>query len=147
MRNSSRNTKSVKPDQTNEVTRKFVLASLGAVSLVQKQGLKAIDTLVAEGESFQARTRKAVKTANNDARKAVNGVRKQVVGLVNPIKQRALKNVQQIEASISDGVGSVLGRFGVPSKGDVQELLTRVSELNKEIKASTRKPATSRARA
>jgi poly(hydroxyalkanoate) granule-associated protein len=147
MRNSSKNTKSVKPDQTNEVTRKFVLASLGAVSLVQKQGLKAIDTLVAEGESFQARTRKAVKAANNDARKAVNGVRKQVVGLVNPIKQRALKNVQQIEASISDGVGSVLGRFGVPSKGDVQELLTRVSELNKEIKASTRKPATARARA
>lgn len=147
MRNSSKISKPTKSVQTNEVTRKFVLASLGAVSLVQKQGLKAIDTLVAEGESFQARTRKAVKTANNDARKAVNGVRKQVVGLVNPIRQRALKNVQQIEASISDGVGSVLGRFGVPSKGDVQELLTRVSELNKEIKASTRKPVAARARA
>jgi poly(hydroxyalkanoate) granule-associated protein len=146
MRNS-KNTKSVKAEPANVVTRKFVLASLGAVSLVQKQGLKAIDTLVAEGESFQARTRKAVKTANNDARKAVNGVRKQVVGLVNPIKQRAIKNVQQIEASISDSVGSVLGRFGVPSKGDVQELLTRVSELNKEIKASTRKPVAARARA
>jgi poly(hydroxyalkanoate) granule-associated protein len=141
MRNSSKLSKSIKPAQTNEVTRKFVLAGLGAVSLVQKQGQKAIDTLVAEGESFQARTRKAVKTANNDARKAVNGVRKQVIGLVDPIKQRALKNVQQIEASISDGVGSVLGRFGVPSKGDVQELLTRVSELNKEIKAGVRKAA------
>ena len=141
MRNSSKLAKTAKPAQTNEAGRKFILASLGAVSLVQKQGQKAIDTLVAEGESFQARTRKAVKTANNDARKAVNGVRKQVVNLVTPYKQRALKNVQQIEASISDGVGSVLGRFGVPSKGDVQELLTRVSELNKEIKASVRKTA------
>lgn len=126
---------------SNDSSRKFILASLGAVSLVQKQGQKAIDTLVAEGESFQTRTRKAVKSANKDARKAVTGVRKQVVSLVSPIKQRALKNMQQIEARITDGVGSVLGRFGVPSKGDVQELLSRVSELNKEIKASTRKPA------
>lgn len=139
MRKSSKLVKTTKPTQTSEASRRFVLAGLGAVSLVQKQGQKAIDTLVAEGESFQARTRKAVKTANNDARKAVNGVRKQVAGLVNPIKQRALKNVQQIEATISDGVGAVLGRFGVPSKGDVQELLSRVSELNKEIKGSVRK--------
>ncbi len=141
MRNSSKLAKSLKSTQINEATSKLILAGLGAVSLVQKQGQKAIDTLVAEGESFQARTRKAVRTVNNDARKAVSGVRKQVIGLVTPYKQRALKNVQQIEASISDGVGSVLGRFGVPSKGDVQELLTRVSELNKEIKASTRKSA------
>ncbi len=146
MRKSSKIVKTTKSTQTSEASRRFVLASLGAVSLVQKQGQKAIDTLVAEGESFQARTRKAVKTANTDARKAVNGVRKQVAGLVNPIKQRALKNVQQIEARISDSVGAVLGRFGVPSKGDVQELLSRVSELNKEIKGSVRK-TTARSRA
>lgn len=146
MRKSSKIVKTTKSTQTSEASRRFVLASLGAVSLVQKQGQKAIDTLVAEGESFQARTRKAVKTANTDARKAVNGVRKQVAGLVNPIKQRALKNVQQIEATISDSVGAVLGRFGVPSKGDVQELLSRVSELNKEIKGSVRK-TTARSRA
>ncbi len=146
MRKSSKLVKTIKSTQTSEASRRFVLASLGAVSLVQKQGQKAIDTLVAEGESFQARTRKAVKTANNDARKAVNGVRKQVAGLVNPIKQRALKNVQQLEATISDSVGAVLGRFGVPSKGDVQELLSRVSELNKEIKGSVRK-TTARTRA
>ena len=146
MRNQSRAARNAKPAPATETTRKFLLAGLGAVSLVQKQGQKAIDTLVAEGESFQARTRKAVKTANNDARKAVNGVRKQVVNLVDPIRRRALKNVQQVEATISDSVGAVLGRFGVPSKGDVQELLTRVSQLNKEIKASTRK-APARARA
>ena len=47
-----------------------VLGSVGlalllytAVSLVQKQGQKAIDALVAEGEGFQARTKKFVKTA------------------------------------------------------------------------------------
>ena len=144
MRNQSKSSKTArvaKPTATSEASRRFVLAGLGAVSLVQKQGQKAIDSLVAEGERFQSRTRKAVKTANSDARKTVNGVRKQVAGLVAPIRQRALRNVQQLEASISDGVGAVLGRFGVPSKGDVQELLTRVSELNKEIKGSIRKTA------
>lgn len=141
MRKQTRPVQAKVSAQSTDSSRKFILASLGAVSLVQKQGQKAIDTLVAEGESFQARTRKAVKSANKDARKAVTGVRKQVVSLVSPIKQRALKNMQQIEARITDGLGTVLGRFGVPSKGDVQELLSRVSELNKEIKAGTRKPA------
>lgn len=139
MRHSSKPANTVTSTQINEATSKLILAGLGAVSLVHKRGQQAIDTLIAEGESFSARTRRAVRAVNNDARKAASNVRKQVNGLVTPFKQRALKNVQQVEASISDGVGAVLGRFGVPSKGDVQDLLTRVSELNKEIRASTRK--------
>lgn len=140
--------KSSKPGAASAVdasSRKLLLAGLGAVSLVQKQGQKTIDTLVAEGESFQVRARKAVKTANVDARKAVTSVQKQVQkqinGVVNPIKQRALKNVRKAEAVVSERVGSVLGRFGVPSKGDVQELVARVAELSKEIKSNTRRTA------
>ena len=66
MRNQSKLAKSVKSTPVAATSHRFVLASLGAVSLVQKQGQKAIDSLVAEGESFQARTRKAVKTANRN---------------------------------------------------------------------------------
>jgi len=134
--------KSRKPSQVvaaNDATRKFVLASLGAVSLVQKQGQKAIDALVAEGEGYKARTKKLVKTTNNDARKFTNNVRKQVVSYINPIRIKAMKNVSAVETAISERVGAVLGRFGVPSKGDVQELLARVSELNKEIKGNVRR--------
>jgi poly(hydroxyalkanoate) granule-associated protein len=143
MRKQIKSSKPVTAVAVNESSRKLLLASLGAVSLVQKQGQKTIDTLVAEGEGFQVRARKAVKTANADARKAVTSVQKQVQkqiqGVVNPIKQRALKNVRKAEAVVTERVGSVLGRFGVPSKGDVQELLARVAELSKEIKSNARR--------
>lgn len=139
MRTQIKSKKVGKAVQANEASRKFVLAGLGAVSLVQKQGQKAIDALVAEGEGFQARTRKFVRSTNNDARKFGTSVRKQIVGYINPIRAKALKNVESVETAIGERVGAVLGRFGVPSKGDVQELLTRVAELNKEIKGGTRR--------
>ncbi|MBK6728933.1 MAG: phasin family protein [Xanthomonadales bacterium] len=141
MRIQSKSKKVSKVVEANEATRKFVLAGLGAVSLVQKQGQKAIDALVAEGEGFQARTKKFVKTANNDARKFTAGVRKQVGGYINPLRAKARKNVTTVENAIGERVGAVLGRFGVPSKGDVQELLARVAELNREIKGGARRAA------
>ena len=140
MRSQNRSSKQSKTSTSNEPSGKLLLAGLGAVSLAQKQGQKALDTLVAEGENFQQRARKAVKTANSDARKAVAGVQKQITSLVSPLRQRAVRNVNRFEAAVTDQVGSVLGRFGVPSKNDVQELLTRVNELSKEIKSGARKP-------
>lgn len=141
MRTQIKSKKTSKVVQANEASRKFVLAGLGAVSLVQKQGQKAIDALVAEGEGLQARTRKFVRTTNNDARKFSANVRKRVAGYINPIRAKALKNVETVENAIGERVGAVLGRFGVPSKGDVQELLARVAELNKEIKGGARRTA------
>lgn len=139
MRTQIKSKKTSKVVQANDASRKFVLAGLGAVSLVQKQGQKAIDALVAEGEGFQARTRKFVRTTNNDARKFGANVRKRVAGYIQPIRTKAMKNVANVEHAIGERVGAVLGRFGVPSKGDVQELLTRVAELNKEIKGGARR--------
>ena len=141
MRTQIKSKKTSKVVVANEASRKFVLAGLGAVSLVQKQGQKAIDALVAEGEGYKSRTKKLVKSANNDARKFSTNVRKQVVSYISPIRAKALKNVAAVESAISERVGAVLGRFGVPSKGDVQELLARVAELNKQIKGSSARRA------
>lgn len=141
MRQNVKIKKAAKPAQGSDAGRKLWLASLGAMSLAQKQGEKAIDALVAEGTAFQNRARKLRKNINNDARKFASGVEKRVTGLVNPIRSRAIKNVQEVESAVTERIGSVLGRFGVPSKGDVQELLTRVSELNREVKAGVRKSA------
>ncbi len=141
MRQNVKIKKAAKPVQGSDAGRTLWLASLGAVSIAQKQGEKAIEALVAEGTSYQNRAVKLRKNLNNDARKFAAGVEKRVAGLVNPIRSRAVKNVKEVESAVSERIGSVLGRFGVPSKADVQELLTRVSELNREIKAGTRKSA------
>lgn len=141
MRQNVKLKKVAKPAQVNDASRKLWLASLGAMSLAQKQGEKAIDALVAEGTAYQNRAKRLGKTLNNDAKKFVSGVEKKVTKLVTPIRTRAEKNVREVESAVTERIGSVLGRFGVPSKADVQELLTRVSELNREIKAGGRKSA------
>ena len=125
----------------NETTRKVWLASLGAVSLAQKQSNKIIETLVEEGEQFKARTEKTTSTIVKDVRKAANDAQKQIKAYVTPIKQRAVKAVRKVESNIGETIGDVLGRFGVPSKNDVAELIDRVSELNKQVKTNTRRRA------
>ena len=75
------------------------------------------------------------------ARKAANDVQKQVKGTVNPIKARAENAVREVEGNVGERIGSLLGRFGVPSKSDIEELLGRVSELNRQVKTSTRSRA------
>lgn len=125
----------------NEATRKFWLAGLGAVSLAQKQGNKFIDTLVEEGEQFKARTGKTTAAIVKDVRKAANDAQKQVKGYVTPIKQRAQKAVRRFESNVGETIGEVLGRFGVPSKHDVDELIGRVAELNKQVKTGARRRA------
>lgn len=145
MRQNVKFKKVSKPAQVNDTGRTLWLATLGAMSLAQKQGEKAIDALVAEGTQFQNKAKKFSKTLNSDAKKFKANVEKKVNGLVNPIRARATKNVQEVESAVTERIGAVLGRFGVPSKGDVQELLTRVSELNREIKTGARKTARARA--
>ena len=125
----------------NEASRKVWLASLGAVSLAQKQGNKIIETLVEEGEQFRVRTNKTTATLVKDVRKAANDAQKQIKAYVTPIKQRAVKAVRKVESNIGETIGDVLGRFGVPSKSDVAELIDRVSELNKQVKTTTRRRA------
>lgn len=145
MRQNVKFKKVSKPAQVNDTGRTLWLATLGAMSLAQQQGEKAINALVAEGTVFQNKAKKFSKTLNNDAKKFKANVEKKVTGLVSPIRERATKNVQEVESAVTERIGAVLGRFGVPSKGDVQELLTRVAELNREIKTGARKATRARA--
>lgn len=125
-----------------DLARKLWLAGLGAVSLAQKNSQQLVTTLVEEGEDFKIRAEKFAKTALRDARKTAADVQKQVKGAIAPIKTRATRAARKFENQFGDRIGAVLGRLGVPSKGDVQELLGRVTELNRQVKTkSTRRRA------
>ena len=126
----------------NDATRKLWLAGLGAVSLAQKQGTKIVDTLVEEGEQFRARGNKYVNTMGRDVRRAADDMQKRVQGFVTPIRKRATATVRQFEGVVSERLGELLGRFGVPSKSEVQELSQRVGSLNSRArKTAPRKRA------
>lgn len=127
------------PVATSQPVRKLFLAGLGAVALAQKQGEKVVSTLIAEGEDLRARTIRFTRTVEHDVRRAVTGAGHRVKRAVAPVRRRAERVVGELEAGLGERVGGLLGRFGVPSKGDVEELVARVAELNRQVRASSRR--------
>lgn len=126
----SKNTvRTLKFDTANarDAARDVWLASLGAASLARKQGEKLFGDLVAEGRGLND---KAGKVATDLAEDVVD----QTNGMLSQIKNAAAANLGWVGDKVEDTMGRVMGRLGVPSKADIQELSRRVAELNKQVK-------------
>ena len=87
------------------------LAGLGAFSKAQHQGGEMFETLVAEGEKFQERTKTAV-----DERLA-------------EVREKATETWDKLEKVFEDRVGSALHALNVPTRKDIDVLSKRVHEL------------------
>ena len=111
-----------------DTARDVWLASIGAISITRKQSNRFFETLVNEGQGLNQRTMKLVEGTVSD-------VRTQVKGVIGKVQQTAAANFSQVEGVVGNQVGRVLSRLGIPSKGDIQELSRRVSELNRQVKA------------
>ena len=133
--------RTARADAANEAARKIWLAGLGAVSLAQKQGTKIVETLVDEGEQFRSKSEKYVNGVNRDVRRAAEDAQKRVKAFVTPIRKRAEDTARRFESVVSDRLGDLLGRFGVPSKSEIDELSVRVGTLNRDLKTGARKTA------
>ncbi len=87
------------------------LAGLGAFSKAQAEGLKVFDTLVAEGEKVQERTRTAADERIADMRAKATGT------------------WDKLEQVFEDRVARALHSLSVPSRQDIDALTKRVAEL------------------
>lgn len=130
-KSSSRNVvKFSKPEvaDVRQTAQKLWLAGVGAVSVTQKNVGEVVETLKANGQKVIERTSALFDGTFGD-------VRKQVEGVVTQVKGSVSANLNWVEEKVSERVGTVLGRLGVPSKADIQELSQRVTELSKQVKA------------
>lgn len=125
----------------DDKARKLWLASLGVVSIARKQGEKLVSALVEEGEQIRSRAGSLVETAARDARRAADKARKRVEAYVQPIAQRAKRTVKRYETRFGKSVGAALGRMGVPSKRDIQELIGQVDRVKRKVASGARKRA------
>ena len=87
------------------------LAGLGAFSKTQEEGVKMFETLVAEGEKVQERTK-----TEADERLAEG-------------KEKATGAWDKLEKVFDDRVGRALHALNVPTRKDVDVLSKRVHEL------------------
>ena len=123
-----------------EAARTLWLASLGAVSLAQKQGGKLIEALVAEGEDFRLRTNKLATSVVKDLRQAAGDAQAQVKDAIGPIRAQAMLTVRQVEADMTDRIGDVLGKLGMTNKAKPKATRKRAAKAP----ARRRKTATRR---
>lgn len=106
--------------------RNLWLAGLGALAETGEKGKELFDDLVAKGETFQARQRKAVDETLD-----------RTFGRVEEEGKKARKWVSRRWETTVDGAAETvshnLERFGVPTHGDIQGLSQRVEALTAKV--------------
>lgn len=113
---------------SGEQARNCWLAGLGAFSIVQKQGSVLFNGLVNEGRSFQTRGEKLASQVSKDVRFVVRS-------RLKPVQQKLDSARSHASARVERGLGRVLSYAGVPSKADVDGLITRIDTLSKQLRA------------
>jgi poly(hydroxyalkanoate) granule-associated protein len=116
------------------------LAGLGAFAKAQEEGNKVFENLVKEGEDLQERTRKL-------ADETVVEVADKVNKLADNVSHRANAQWDKLEAVFEERVARALGRLGVPTNKDLQQLSKRIEQLSKAVNELTAKKADGAAKA
>jgi poly(hydroxyalkanoate) granule-associated protein len=94
-----------------EVTRKVLLASIGAVALAQEEIESFVNKLVERGE-----------IAEKDGKKLVKDV-------MEKRKKEAAKAEDQLDKRVED----LLSRMNVPTKNDIDALSAKITALTKKV--------------
>lgn len=106
-----------------ESAEKIWLAGLGALALAEEEGGKFFRALVNKGEEYRERDGESP---------------------VEQVRNRAAQTVADVEAAIDRQIADALQRVGVPSRGEIARLVSRVDQLTRVVEGrgkSDRKPA------
>lgn len=112
-----------------DFTRQVWLAGLGAFARAQEEGGKVFDALVEEGQAIDAQMKKAA----SDKAEQVKGGLEVVKGKVEEIRDKASDGWSKLEEVFQARVARALGRLGVPTHDDIQQLFQQVEQLTRNI--------------
>ena len=107
-----------------ESANRIWLAGLGAFARTQEESEKLFQSLVTEGEKVEQQARQNAEARIEEAR-----------GKVVEFRGKANQQFDRLEEMFQERVAQVLGRIGVPTQDDIQELTKRVEALNESILA------------
>ena len=115
--------------EVRDFTRQVWLAGLGAFAKAQEEGGKVFDALVQEGQAIEAQMK---KTASESAGQMKGGL-EAVKGKVEEIRDKASDGWSKLEEVFQARVARALGRLGVPTHDDIQQLFQQVELLARNI--------------
>ncbi len=94
-----------------EMSRKVLLAGMGAVALAQEEVEEFVNKLVERGE-----------IAEKDGKK-----------LVRDVMEKRKKEAKKAEDELEKRVEELLDRMNVPTKSDIEALSAKITELTKKV--------------
>lgn len=109
-----------------ESAQQIWLAGLGAFSKAQEEGNKLFENLVKEGTALEQKTRHFTSGKVEEMRGVVE------TG-VSQVKERTQETWDKLEKVFEDRVSRSLGSLDVPSRKELQDLISRVDALSKQI--------------
>ena len=122
-----------------ESANQIWLAGLGAFAKAQEEGGKVFETLVKEGLSIQRKTQAA-------AEEKISEATSRMATMATDISSKASGQWDKLENIFEERVSKALNKLGVPSAKDIDALIARVDELNRNVARLSAKPtATPRA--
>lgn len=102
------------------------LAGLGAFSKAQQEGTKAFESLVKEGLSIQRKTQAV-------AEERIAGATSRMTNMANDLTAKATGQWDKLETIFEDRVARTLSKLGVPTAQDIDALIERIDELNRNV--------------
>lgn len=117
-----------------ESAQQIWLAGLGAFSKAQEEGGKVFETLVKEGLSIQRKTQAV-------AEEKISTATNKMATMATDITSKAGTQWDKLENIFEERVAKALNKLGVPSAKDVEALIARIDELNKNVQKMGAKPA------
>jgi len=111
------------------------LAGLGAFAKAQQEGSKVFESLVKEGLSIQRKTQAVAEEHIADATS-------RMTNMANDITSKATGQWDKLETIFEDRVSRTLSKLGVPTSQDIDALIARIDELNRNVQKLQPKAAT-----
>lgn len=113
----------------SEHAHRVWLAGLGALSLSYKRSADWLVRFIEEGREMQSRgTTFALETATD--------LQAQATGVFAPLQSRFEKQAAEYAEAWETRMATVLRRFGIPSKRDVDALSAQIAALTRKLKAT-----------
>ncbi|MRD47217.1 poly granule associated protein [Caenimonas koreensis DSM 17982] len=123
-----------------ESAQQIWLAGLGAFAKAQEEGGKVFEALVKEGTSIQRKTQAV-------AEEKITEATSRMASMATDISSKASGQWGKLEDIFEERVAKALNKLGVPSSKDIDVLVARIDELNRNVvamggkSASATKPA------
>ncbi len=119
------------PNELSERGRDVWLAGLGALSRVEEEGEKLFKNLVERGEQFETRGRKQIETSLD----ALTEQQKRATDSMSAATKTFTDAAQSVERAVSNTLTDTLGRVGMPTRDEVEDLSGKVSKLSEKLEA------------